>query len=47
MPQHLAFAEAGFVAEPRTRAETVRFIRIAAGGAPGSEARLSAAKTES
>ena len=47
MPQHLAFAEAGFVAEPRTRAETVRFIRIAAGGTPGSEARLSAAKTES
>ena len=28
MPQHIAFADAGFVAEPRTRAETVRFVRI-------------------
>lgn len=47
MPQHLAFADAGFVADPRTRAETVRFIRIAGGRAPGSEARLSATETES
>jgi hypothetical protein len=46
MPQHLAFAEAGFVAEPRTRAETVRFVRVAGGGVTGSGARLSAAKTE-
>lgn len=30
-PQHAAFAAAGFVAEPRIRAETVRFVR--AGGA--------------
>ena len=28
MPQHLAFADAGFVAEPRIRDETVRFVRI-------------------
>ena len=28
MPQHVAFADAGFVAEPRTRAETVRSVRI-------------------
>lgn len=28
MPQHVAFADAGFVAEPQTRAETVRFIRM-------------------
>ncbi len=28
MPQHIAFADAGFVAEPRTREETVRFVRI-------------------
>ncbi|HYC96852.1 DUF7662 domain-containing protein [Brevundimonas sp.] len=27
MPQHLAFAEAGFVAEPHLRTETVRFVR--------------------
>jgi hypothetical protein len=27
MPQHIAFANAGFVAEPRTRAETVHFVR--------------------
>ena len=46
MPQHLAFADAGFVAEPRTRAETVRFVRVAGGGVTGSGGRLSAAKTE-
>lgn len=28
MPHHIAFADAGFVAEPRTGAETVRFVRI-------------------
>ncbi len=28
MPQHVAFADAGFVAEPQTRAETVRFVRM-------------------
>lgn len=27
MPQHVAFADAGFVAEPQTGAETVRFVR--------------------
>lgn len=27
MPQHIAFADAGFVAEPQTRAETVHFVR--------------------
>lgn len=34
MPQHVAFAEAGFVAEPRIRAETVRFVRVNAAGSP-------------
>ncbi len=29
MPQHRAFADAGFVAEPHIRAETVRFVRAA------------------
>lgn len=29
MPQHVAFAKAGFVAEPRIQAETVRFVRVA------------------
>ena len=28
MPQHVAFAGAGFIAEPKTRAETVRFVRM-------------------
>lgn len=28
MPQHIAFADAGFVAEPQTRAETVHFVRL-------------------
>ncbi|WOB79921.1 toxin-antitoxin system, antitoxin component [Brevundimonas nasdae] len=28
MPQHIAFADAGFVAEPQTRAETVHFVRM-------------------
>ncbi|WP_333590286.1 DUF7662 domain-containing protein [Brevundimonas sp.] len=46
MPQHLAFADAGFVADPRTRAETVRFIRVAGVGVTGSAARLSATKAE-
>ena len=39
MPQHIAFADAGFVAEPQTRAEIVRFVRKdAAGPVPGAEA---------
>ena len=46
MPQHLAFADAGFVAEPRTRAETVRFIRVAGVGVTGSAARVGATKAE-
>ncbi|MDI1281763.1 toxin-antitoxin system, antitoxin component [Brevundimonas sp.] len=28
MPQHIAFADAGFVAEPQARAETVHFVRL-------------------
>ncbi len=28
MPQHIAFADAGFAAEPQVRAETVRFVRV-------------------
>lgn len=31
-PQHVAFADAGFVAEPQTRAETVRFVRVTPDG---------------
>lgn len=34
MPQHIAFADAGFVAEPRTRNETVRFVRVDAARPP-------------
>ncbi|QTN18158.1 toxin-antitoxin system, antitoxin component [Brevundimonas sp. AJA228-03] len=34
MPQHVAFADAGFVAEPQTRAETVRFVRMNAAPSP-------------
>lgn len=38
MPQHMAFADAGFVAEPQMRAEFVRFLRKdAAGPLPGAE----------
>ena len=44
MPQHLAFADAGFVAEPRTRAETVRFVRLGGSrGATGASGRKAAA----
>lgn len=32
MPQHVAFAEAGFVAEPQMRTETVRFVRVTPDG---------------
>ena len=36
MPQHIAFADAGFVAEPQMRSEIVRFVRKdAAGPVPG------------
>jgi hypothetical protein len=28
MPQHTAFADAGFIAEPQSRSETVRFVRM-------------------
>lgn len=35
MPQHIAFADAGFVAEPKIRSETVRFIRADAVGRSG------------
>lgn len=34
MPQHIAFADAGFVAEPQTRAETVHFVRTDAANSP-------------
>ncbi|MGK2254801.1 MAG: hypothetical protein ACI8Y6_000086 [Brevundimonas sp.] len=37
-PQHIAFADAGFIAEPQMRAEIVRFVRKdAAGPVPGTE----------
>ncbi len=37
-PQHIAFADAGFIAEPQMRAEIVRFVRKdAAGPVPGAE----------
>ena len=39
MPQHIALADAGFIAEPRIREETVRFVRMDAGRSPdGAEA---------
>ena len=34
MPQHVAFADAGFVAEPQARAEIVHFVRMEAGRFP-------------
>jgi hypothetical protein len=37
MPQHIAFADAGFVAEPRTRDETVRFVRVGSEISPAYE----------
>ncbi|MGA0545795.1 DUF7662 domain-containing protein [Brevundimonas sp. VNH65] len=40
MPQHIAFAEAGFVAEPRIRAETVRFVRVETASSPLASAAL-------
>ena len=46
MPQHLAFADAGFVAEPRTRAETVRFVRVGGCGVTGGAARPSGTMAE-
>ena len=46
MLQHLAFADAGFVAEPRTRAETVRFVRVEGCGVTGGAARPSGTMAE-
>lgn len=37
MPQHLALAEAGFVAEPQLRTETVRFVRADAVRSDGQD----------
>lgn len=37
MPQHLAFADAGFVAEPHLRSETVRFVRAEATRSEGQD----------
>jgi hypothetical protein len=42
MPQHTAFADAGFVAEPRIRAETVRFVRREGGRSPAGVAQVAA-----
>lgn len=39
MPQHLALVDAGFIAEPQIRTETVRFVRADASRSEGPEAR--------
>ena len=46
MPQHLAFADSGFVAEPRTRAESVRFTRVTETGSTRPAAPEGGAKAE-
>ena len=43
MPQHLALTDAGFVAEPHIRTETVRFVRADAGRSEGLGAALTSA----
>lgn len=43
MPQHLALVDAGFVAEPRIRTETVRFVRADAGRSEGTDVPLATA----
>jgi hypothetical protein len=43
MPQHLALADAGFVAEPQLRTETVRFVRADAVWNDGPDASLATA----